>query len=79
MSLSAEAQAGRLRKGPVCSFAVFYAALAPEQRTEVDEALADAKVLGTKLHAAMVARGWDPPLPHTIQRHRRGACTCGPS
>lgn len=82
MALIDEARAVVGTRGPRCTAGMFLAALTDQQRTEVDEALADPALPTSALIAALEARhmtqGWaKPPKTQTMLRHHRGLCSCG--
>lgn len=77
MTLADElADAGRqARKGPPCRMGVVLAALTPDDRTALQDAL-DGDGLTSNIGAALRRHGHDIG-DHTINRHRRGICLCG--
>jgi hypothetical protein len=76
-SLIEEARQYQARpNGPPCTMRLLLESLSPEHRAEAVEALAS-DVQTTALREAMVARGWEPPKIHTMNRHRKGECSCG--
>lgn len=80
MSLLDEAkeESDRTSNRPICSLA----ALDPDLRAEIDEALATPGVTATGLERALVKRGVTADgrtiKSTTLGRHRRGDCTCEP-
>jgi hypothetical protein len=72
MSLLTEAQQLALRPGGTCGVALLV--LSPEERAELDEALAS-RVASEAIARAMEKRGHTIKY-QTIARHRRGACAC---
>ncbi len=62
-------------KGPTCQMGVALAALSPEDRAGVVDAMADPLVTGTGIARWLAKRGIRI-RPFTVQRHRRGDCQC---
>ncbi len=64
-------------RGATCSVASWLTTLTTEQAAEFDAAL-DTLAPATVIHAVITERyGFDRGAS-TIQRHRRGECSCGP-
>lgn len=62
--------------GPRCTMCALLDALPPHEADAVRAALADPRVLGSKLAHALEANGHHMK-PLTVQRHRRGDCAGG--
>ena len=77
MGLLDEAKQERRRKGPPCTVSALLGRLSADDAAEVVAALADPDVPSAGLWRAMRGRGWDTPTQQTLQRHRRGECSCG--
>ena len=58
-----------------CGVTTWLAAQSPQDRAAAQAALADARMMGTTIHRAMRATGYDAGLA-SVQRHRRGDCKC---
>lgn len=63
------------RTYPTCSLAAVRAALTVADQAELDELLADASVPATHIALALRNRG-HAIQGQTLQRHRRGDCSC---
>jgi hypothetical protein len=74
MSLLDEAQSLTSRMGGTCGVELLLNSLSPEEQAELTEAIASS-VEGSALARALAGRGHRVPS-QTIQRHRRGECTC---
>ena len=78
MALSLEDFAKPVRKGPPCSVPGALAALTDEVRALAEQALAgDPEVFPSTVIAQRMTEQGAPIKGHTIQRHRRGECSCG--
>lgn len=75
MSLADEARALTSRQGSQCDMGLLLARLPQSDKSEIEEALADDTVEGTALARALKNRGIDVAA-HTVNRHRRGDCSC---
>jgi ABC-type siderophore export system fused ATPase/permease subunit len=67
------------RKGPLCGLAILRARLDKADLTALDEYLADRDGVTTaSIHRALLTEGHRIGK-NTIERHRRGDCSCRPS
>lgn len=73
MNLAAEARAAARRGGSRCTVAVLFDTY-PDPN-ELREAIEDLSVPGEALAAVLRGRGY-PMQGQTLQRHRRGVCSC---
>lgn len=64
-----------IKKGPTCSVATLMGELSKDDAEALAEALATQRVPGTAIERALLREGHRMPAA-TIQRHRRGMCSC---
>lgn len=76
MGLLDDIKAEVTRQGPVCSVGILIDDLSPEDSKELQLAFEDRSIPGTAILRALKARGHIKFTDHTIQRHRRGECSC---
>lgn len=75
MSLLDEIKSHQPRLGARCAFEYLVPSLTPNDADDLAEALADPSVTGTAIAKALAARGHKITAA-SIQRHRRGGCSC---
>jgi len=75
INLAAQLQAGRLRKGPPCAISLICAELAEEDAASLQEAFADAEIPAAVIYRVLTGNGFSVST-NTVQRHRRGECSC---
>ena len=66
-----------IKKGPPCSVALLLSELKGDDRQAVIEALGDPKVPATAIDRALLKEGHRVGS-NSLQRHRRGECSCEP-
>lgn len=71
-----EIRAAQEKKGAECSVKILLDKLDASDRAAIEEAFGDPAIFGTSIAKVLKSRGYDV-AGHTIQRHRRGGCTCG--
>lgn len=76
MGLLDEVAAEARGNGSVCAVAAVRAALTPVDATDLDAVVANPLVQGAAVARALTNRG-HKISGGSIQRHRRGECTCG--
>lgn len=59
-----------------CTFAPILEAMTEEDREALENALGNPLIKSTHIAKALEGRGFDIGA-YTLQRHRRGACSCG--
>ena len=59
-----------------CALALFLASMSPDDRRDVETALADSEYRSRSIHQVLQTRGWDH-VETVVSRHRRGDCCCG--
>lgn len=74
-SLLDEIRSVQEKKGAECSVKILLDKLPPGDRDAIEEAFRDPAIFGTSIAKVLKGRGFDV-AGHTIQRHRRGGCTC---
>jgi len=65
----------RIRKGPQCGVALALAQMPKDIATKLNTAMANPHAPSTKIALAATELGYRIPAD-TVQRHRRGACSC---
>lgn len=66
----------RARKGPQCGVAIALTQMPKEIGAKLIAAMGNPHAPSTKIAAAAAELGYRIPSD-TVQRHRRGACSCG--
>ena len=75
VSLLEEIAAATRAVGGVCTVGTILAGLSPEDRADLESALADPAFLGRAIVRVLHARG-AKLSDETLRRHRRGDCKC---
>ena len=80
MSLAEALAAGptAVRKGPRCSIGILMAGMSRDDRAALNSAFDDPEWTSTSIGKMLDEHAGFKCSPHTVQRHRRGECTCEP-
>lgn len=80
MSLAEALAAGptATRKGPRCSIGILMAGMSAADRAALNGAFSNAEWTSTAIRNLLEEHAGFKCSPHTVQRHRRGECTCEP-
>lgn len=65
----------KVRRGPACKIGLILGDMTPEDREDLEVALADIVFPGTGIARALQSEGYEVST-QMIQRHRRGDCGC---
>ena len=76
MGLSVDAFASSTSRGPRCGFSFVIDALPPDDLAVLDTVMADPLVTSIRIAEVLEAEG-HRISSFTVNRHRRGRCSCG--